>query len=129
MSTARLDALLLIAAVAKSELWFGIVLTEVWEKWRLDSDLAGAGYMAVPYNPVSVHVVATHEPPGQRMGVYLLPAEQATTEMQKRMAAALDAGWPGTPDMSEKWASNLDHAEQALRGRQVPWSWPSPPSD
>jgi hypothetical protein len=125
MNANRLNALLLIAAKAKPQLWFGIVLSEVWEKWRLNSDLAGEGYVAVPYNAVSVHVIATHDPPKQLVGVYLVPAEQATTEMQKRMAAALESGWPGTPEMSEKWASQLDRAEQALRGREMPWSWPT----
>jgi hypothetical protein len=125
MNTGRLDALLLIAAVAQPQLWSGIVVTEVWEKWRRESDFAGGEYVAVPNSPVSVHVIATLAPPQLLSGVRQIAAEQAAIEMQKHMALAIEVGWLGEPDVSEKWASELDGAERELWGQTMPWAWPT----
>jgi hypothetical protein len=100
MNTGRLDALLLVAAVAQPQLWFGLVVIDVWEKWRRESDFAGGEYVAVPNNSVSVHVLATLAPPQQLRGIRQIPAEQATIEMQKHIALAIEAGWMGEPDVS-----------------------------
>ncbi len=127
MTTTRLDGLLIVAGASAPDLWFAIVDPAEWDRWRLSLELAGGDYVALPFAAAPIPVLATMAPPA---GGCLMPRFTASNTMRGCMMLAIEAGWSGNPDLSERWATKLDVAEKLVRDfGPTSWTWPAAPQD